>query len=104
MSKDDLLSMLELDKPLSGSTIGAGIGIAAAGAEAKDRPPASENAVVMDEWGARRGRDLVAESERLRGAKIDEVAAADFHAVAFDPSPELVASCTDETRHQFLTQ
>jgi uncharacterized protein with von Willebrand factor type A (vWA) domain len=58
----------------------------------------------VDAWGLRRGRDLVAESDRLRAAGTDEFAAADFFASAFDPDPRLVETCADPRRHQFLTQ
>jgi uncharacterized protein with von Willebrand factor type A (vWA) domain len=61
-------------------------------------------ALEMDEWGLRRGRDLVAESERLRKSGIDEFAAADFFGAAFDPEPRLTDGCVDSRRHQFLTQ
>ena len=58
----------------------------------------------MDEWGLRRGRDLVAESERLRAAGADPFAAADFFTAAFEPAPRLGGGCVDPTRHQFLSQ
>ena len=58
----------------------------------------------VDEWGLRRGRDLVAESERLRKAGTDEFAAADFFAAAFDPDPQLLEACADARRHEFLAQ
>ena len=64
----------------------------------------SPTALVIDEWGLRRGRDLVTESERLRKAGTDEFAAADFFAVGFDPDPQLMPSCVDARRHQFLKQ
>jgi uncharacterized protein with von Willebrand factor type A (vWA) domain len=65
---------------------------------------ASPTALVLDEWGLRRGRDLVAGSERLKRSGTDEFAAADFFASAFDPSPKLLPGCVDPRRHQFLTQ
>ena len=40
--------------------------------------------------GLRRGRDLVAEGDRLRKAGTDEFAAADFFAAGFDPDPRLL--------------
>ena len=105
MSKDDLLKMFEL-RQAGARREGAASASrrrTPAGRRRPVRPPPRTRSMV-DEWGARRGRDLVAESQRLRDAKIDEVAAADFHAVAFDPCPELVESCTDKTRHEFLKQ
>jgi len=51
---------------------------------------ASATALAVDAWGLRRGRDLLAESERLRAAASDEFAAADFFCAAFDPEPRLL--------------
>lgn len=64
----------------------------------------SPTALEVDEWGLRRGRDLIAESERLRKAGTDEFAAADFFAVGFDPYPQLMPTCVDARRHEFLKQ
>ncbi len=66
--------------------------------------PKSPTALEIDEWGLRRGRDLVAESERLRNAGADAFAAADFFSAAFEPAPKLLESCADPRRHQFLAQ
>src|SRR5262245_47566053 len=66
--------------------------------------PASPTALAVDEWGLRRGRDLLAESERLRKLDLSEHAAADFHAAAFDSDPRLLDSCADARRHEFLAQ
>ena len=65
---------------------------------------ASPTALEVDEWGLRRGRDLVAESERLRACGTDEFAAADFFTAAFEPEPKLTAGCADARRHQFVRQ
>jgi uncharacterized protein with von Willebrand factor type A (vWA) domain len=70
-------------------------------------PPAvskSPTALKVDEWGLRRGRDLVAESERLQKVGADAFAAADFFAAGFEPEPRLNDGCVDVRRHQFLTQ
>src|SRR5438093_76284 len=64
----------------------------------------SPTALVIDEWGLRRGRDLVVESERLRKAGTDEFAAADFFSIGFEPDPQLMPACVDSRRHQFLKQ
>jgi uncharacterized protein with von Willebrand factor type A (vWA) domain len=64
----------------------------------------SPTALEVDEWGLRRGRDLVAESERLQKVGTDALAAADFFAAAFEPEPRLNDGCVDACRHQFLTQ
>lgn len=66
--------------------------------------PKSPTALEVDEWGLRRGRDLVAESERIAKTGADAFAAADFFAAAFEPSPKLMGSCTVPRRHQFLSQ
>jgi uncharacterized protein with von Willebrand factor type A (vWA) domain len=63
----------------------------------------SPTALKLDEWGLRRGRELRAESERLHKLPLDDFAAADFHAAAFEPEPELLSACRDARRHQFLT-
>ena len=69
-------------------------------------PPADAGptALEVDAWGLRRGRDLVAESPRLRAAGTGEYAAADFFCAAFDPDPRLRAGCADPRRHRFLAQ
>ena len=55
----------------------------------------------MDEWGLRRGRDLVAESERLQKVGTDEFAAADFFAAGFEPEhPVLLRAVAWLERHQ----
>ena len=66
--------------------------------------PKSPTALALDEWGLRRGRDLVAESERLRKSGTDAFAAADFFGAAFEPEPKLMESCADPRRHEFLAQ
>ena len=65
---------------------------------------ASPTALALDEWGLRRGRDLITENERLQKCNTDEFAAADFFWVAFEPDPQLVPKCHDGKRHAFLTQ
>lgn len=66
--------------------------------------PRSLTALEVDEWGLRRGRDLVGESERLQKSGTDAFAAADFFAAAFEPDPRLAEGCIDPRRHQFLAQ
>jgi len=65
---------------------------------------ASATALAVDAWGLRRGRDLLAESERLRATATDEFAAADFFCAAFDPEPRLLKGCAEPLRHTFLAQ
>ncbi|MBA4192840.1 MAG: hypothetical protein C0467_33175, partial [Planctomycetaceae bacterium] len=104
MDPNDLLKMLDLngkpprppDKSLSITSHEA---VPHESTEAK-----SPTALVVDEWGLRRGRDLIAESDRLKKSCGDEFAAADFFGVAFDPDPQLMPSCRDARRYQFLKQ
>jgi uncharacterized protein with von Willebrand factor type A (vWA) domain len=101
--REDLLKMLDLagkqDSPqqeASELTI-----------ESADHPPvldASPTALELDEWGLRRGKEVLVESERLQQTEINEAAAADFHGAAFEPEPTLKESCVDPCRHEFLTQ
>ncbi len=103
MDPKDLLRLLDLDGRPPDPAPGPPVVTAA------DSPPpptagASPTALAVDAWGLRRGRELVAESDRLRKAGTDEFAAADFFASAFDPDPRLVEACADPRRHQFLGQ
>lgn len=66
--------------------------------------PTNPTALDVDEWGLRRGRDLVAESERLQKVGTDAFAAADFFSAGFEPEPRLRDGCVDPKRHQFLAQ
>ncbi|QDU21724.1 hypothetical protein [Urbifossiella limnaea] len=102
MDPNDLLKMLDLDgKPPDT----ADTGVIVTDAARSDTPGnASPTALAVDAWGLRRGRDLVAESDRLKGAVTDEFAAADFFAAGFDPDPRLVEACADPRRHQFVAQ
>src|SRR4051812_40412442 len=101
MDPNDLLKMLDLDgRPPEAPRE---TGVVAAGTAA---PPAGAGptALEVDAWGLRRGRDLLAESGRLRNAGIDEFAAADFFCASFDPDPRLTAGCADPLRHRFVAQ
>jgi uncharacterized protein with von Willebrand factor type A (vWA) domain len=103
MDPKDLLRLLDLDGKPPDPPPGPSVVTAA------DSPPppaagASPTAMAVDAWGLRRGRELVAESDRLRKAGTDEFAAADFFASAFDPDPRLVEACADPRRHEFLAQ
>ena len=101
MDPNELLKLLDLKaKPPP-----AGAPATAASTTPSDAPAASSpTALEVDEWGLRRGRDLIAESERLRKAGTDAFAAADFFGAAFEPQPKLVDACADPRRHQFLAQ
>lgn len=71
---------------------------------AADEPSATvarhPNAVQCDEWALRRGREL-ADCPRWEATGLDELAAADFHALAFDPRPEL-QPCDSPSREAFV--
>jgi uncharacterized protein with von Willebrand factor type A (vWA) domain len=101
MDPKDLLKMLDLEGKPPDSPRETGV-VTPTG----EGPPAdaSPTALEVDAWGLRRGRDLVAESERLQTAGTDPLAAADFFSAAFDPDPKLTISCTDRRRHQFVAQ
>ena len=101
MDPNDLLKLLDLDgePPDSAET-----GVVTTLINGPPPPGASLTALDIDAWGLRRGRDLVAESERLRAANANEFAAADFFAAAFDPDPRLLDDCIDSRRRQFIEQ
>ncbi|QDU21335.1 vWA domain-containing protein [Urbifossiella limnaea] len=102
MDPNDLLKMLDLDgKPPDAPKE---TGVLAGGTGPLPATDARPTALEVDAWGLRRGRDLVAESDRLKGAGTDAFAAADFFAAGFDPDPRLVETCADPRRHQFVTQ
>jgi uncharacterized protein with von Willebrand factor type A (vWA) domain len=103
MDPNDLLKMLDLEgRPPDRAAEAGVVGPAPAAGE----PPAdaTPTALEVDAWGLRRGRDLVAESERLRKCGADEFAAADFFACAFDTDPRLTEACADPRRHRFVAQ
>ncbi len=103
MDPNDLLKLLDLDGRPPDSPRESGV------VDTATDPPApaaaaGPTALVVDAWGLRRGRDLVAESDRLAATGTDAFAAADFFAAGFDPDPTLTPACTDRRRHQFLAQ
>jgi uncharacterized protein with von Willebrand factor type A (vWA) domain len=100
---NELLKLLDLNAPVP-RTKGESPTSAPSGDVSDSVPEASPTALVLDEWGLRRGRDLVTESERLRVAGTDALAAADFFGAAFEPEPVLLDGCVDPRRHQFLAQ
>jgi len=101
MTADELLKLLDL----AGTTPAPAGPLTITPADPHPPPDAGgPTALKLDEWGLRRGRDLLAGSERLKRLPLDEFAAADFHAAAFDPDPELLPACRDRPRHAFLAQ
>ncbi len=101
MDPDDLLRMLDLggqESPQPGEELGI------SSPDEAGTLTASPTALAVDEWGLRRGRDLIAESERLQKLAVEDLAAADFFAAAFDPDPQLLTACEDRRRHAFVAQ
>jgi len=102
MNKDDLLHLLDLPGREAASD---GVGdLAAPLANTSDNPAHSLTALEVDDWGLRRGQELLAESERLHRLALDAHAVADFHTAAFVPEPLLQPMCRDGQRHEFLQQ
>src|SRR5205814_9318526 len=73
--------------------------------------PASPTALTLDDWGLRRGADVLRESERLQaclagvGSREEQAhAVADFHGAAFETDPRLSEGCSDPLRWQFVRQ
>ena len=103
MNKDDLLKLLDLGGRDVAPDAAADLTVTAA--ESGEPPSvASPTALAVDEWGLRRGRDLLVESDRLRRSTRDEFAAADFFNAAFTPDPQLMPDCSDRRRREFLVQ
>jgi hypothetical protein len=102
MDRDELLRMLDL------------IGKEVAPEEARDlaitpteqqpTKPASPTALELDEWGLRRGREILDDSERAQQTGLDQNAIADCHGVAFEPDPQLKEDCIDPQCSEFLAQ
>ena len=77
----------------------------------KKKIAASLTALRLDEWGLRRGEDVLNESKRLQntlssveGWEQQARAVADFHGAAFEVDPQLNEGCTDKLRWDFLKQ
>src|SRR3954469_15819929 len=108
MDEDELLRMLDLDGvepdlPPEGAPAADPLAAPAA-AGGMSSGAANPNALEVDEWGLRRGRDLLHEHDSLEARGLDEHAMADFHGAAFDLDPQLMPDCADRLKHQFLTQ
>jgi uncharacterized protein with von Willebrand factor type A (vWA) domain len=115
MSTTDLLSMLNMAPTAS---------VADEGGETiespKDAAPPSDTALQLDAWSKRRGSEVIKSNQRLAdslgigaenpetGERQDtshaELAAADFHAAAFEPTPMLAPACVDPVRYEFMKQ
>jgi uncharacterized protein with von Willebrand factor type A (vWA) domain len=103
MDRNDLLQMLDLDATDRPGTPVDGIAIAEPETR-KAEASGNRTALAVDDWGLRRGRELLAESARLAELRLDDAAMADFHTAGFNPEPELLDGCTDRTRHEFIKQ
>ncbi len=73
----------------------------------KKAKPKSATALILDRWNMRRGKELLKESKRMStalGGHTQEAIeqAADFHALAFEPEPELAEACKDEHRLEYV--
>jgi uncharacterized protein with von Willebrand factor type A (vWA) domain len=70
--------------------------------------PESPTALKLDDWSLRRGEEVFAASEMLKKAMPDvdkrkaELATADFHSAAFEPTHELAERCTDEKISRYM--
>ena len=64
----------------------------------------SPTALKLDQWSLRKGIELLAESPRLRKLNLSAACVSDLHAAAFLPNPELVESCSDPLRKQFVEE
>lgn len=103
MNRDDLLKMLDLGGKEATAPAGDDLTISPVEVGGPE-VAASPTALEIDEWGLRRGRELLRESERLGKLGLGEHAVADFHAAAFDPDPQLLPACEDQRRREFLAQ
>ena len=95
MNNDELKKLLDLE----GGTLPS------YGSAPTQKPAeASLTALKLDQWSLRKGNELLVESPRLRKLNLTSVAVADLHAAAFLPNPELVESCSDPLRKQFVEE
>ena len=99
MNRDDLLKLLDL-----GAEDDAVHPTEELSITSPDTSPTNLTALDLDDWAARRGREVLAESDRLRSLDLGEHAVADFFGCAFEPEPRLHEACADPRRHAFITQ
>ena len=106
MNREDLLRMLDLagKDAAPGEVKEITVEEAQTKPKASPRVSSSPTALDLDEWALRRGKEVLAESERLRNLDLGEEAVADFHASAFLPDPRLLDECADPRRREFLEQ
>src|SRR4051812_39027499 len=103
VNRDDLLKMLDLTGKEAAPEEEPHLAVfqEETKANAPSRAHLSPTALDLDEWALRKGKEVLAESERLRGLDLCESAAADFHASAFLPDPQLLEACADPRRREF---
>ena len=94
MNNDELNKLLDLE----------GGSLPSYGSEPQKPAELSPTALKLDQWSLRKGNELLVESPRLRKLNLSSVAVADLHAAAFLPNPELVESCSDPLRKQFVEE
>ena len=95
MNNDELNKLLDLD----------GGSLPSFGSEPTQKPAeASLTALKLDQWSLRKGNELLAESPRLRKLGLSSECVSDLHAVGFLANPELVESCSDPLRREFIQE
>jgi uncharacterized protein with von Willebrand factor type A (vWA) domain len=109
MNPEDLLKMLDLEGK-EAAPAGEPLPLTS-GSDTKPAAPVSPTALHLDEWGLRRGQDVLRASERLQAclARVGDEqhqarAVADFHAAAFETDPRLQEACADPLRLEFIRQ
>jgi len=103
VNRDDLLKMLDLSGKDATHSVAQELAITSADSPTPTSP-ASLTALDLDDWGLRRGREVLDESPRLQALDLGEHAVADFFGCAFEPEPTLNESCCDPRRHGFVKQ
>ncbi len=103
VSRDDLLKLLDLEGKEATPVEAEDLAITPT-TDLTPRRPASPTALELDDWAVRRGREVLHDSERLRGLGLDTHAVADFHGAAFEPDPQLTEDCIDPQRNAFVQQ
>lgn len=104
MDRNDLLNLLNLKKPTEAPRSLANAAPKQTrkplGTEKAALTPPSPTAVVQDAWDAGRGVTLSQRYSSLNTLPVEAIA--DFHTMAFAPSPEVVESCADARRLEYV--
>jgi uncharacterized protein with von Willebrand factor type A (vWA) domain len=95
MNNDELNKLLDLD----GGTLPS-----YGSAPTPKAQESSLTALKLDQWSLRKGNELLVESPRLRKLNLSAACVSDLHAAAFLPNPELVESCGDPLRREFIQE